>query len=89
METLQSRFTNELLKEIKIRKLFIPGEHDWYLDMGKKYGELFGQPHWSFDHKGVRFIGLDTVSRAPDYWSMKKMSPIRVCVESSAANLLP
>jgi len=65
---------NELLKEIKIRKVFIPGEHDWYLDMGKKYGELFGQPHWSFDHKGVRFIGLDTVSRAPDYWSMKKMS---------------
>ena len=24
---------NELLKEIKIRKVFIPGEHDWYLDM--------------------------------------------------------
>jgi len=66
---------NEILKEIKIRKVFIPGEHDWYLDMGKKYGELFGQPHWTFDHKGVRFIGLDTVSRAPDYWSMKKMTP--------------
>jgi 3',5'-cyclic AMP phosphodiesterase CpdA len=66
---------NELLKEIKIRKVFIPGEHDWYLDMGKKYGELFGEPHWTFDHKGTRFIGLDTVSRAPDYWSMKKMSP--------------
>jgi len=65
----------ELLKEIKIRKVYIPGEHDWYLDMGKKWGELFGQPYWSFDHKGVRFIGLDTVSRAPDYWSMKKMSP--------------
>jgi calcineurin-like phosphoesterase family protein len=65
----------ELLKEIKIRKVFIPGEHDWYLDMGQKWGQLFGQAHWSFDHKGVRFIGLDTVSRAPDYWSMKKMSP--------------
>jgi 3',5'-cyclic-AMP phosphodiesterase len=66
---------NEILKEVKIRKVFIPGEHDWYLDMGKKYRELFGEPSWSFDHKGVRFIGLDTVSRAPDYWSMKKMSP--------------
>jgi len=66
---------NELLKEIKIRKVFIPGEHDWYLDMGKKWGELFGPANWTFDHKGVRFIGLDTVSRAPDYWSMKKMSP--------------
>ena len=66
---------NEILKEVKIRKVFIPGEHDWYLDMGKKYRELFGEPTWTFDHKGVRFIGLDTVSRAPDYWSMKKMSP--------------
>jgi 3',5'-cyclic AMP phosphodiesterase CpdA len=66
---------NEILKEVKIRKVFIPGEHDWYLDLGKKYVELFGQPHWTFDHKGVRFIGLDTVSRAPDYWSMKKMTP--------------
>ncbi len=52
-----------------------PGEHDWYLDMGKKWGELFGQPNWTFDHKGVRFIGLDTVSRGPDYWSVKKMTP--------------
>ena len=66
---------NEILKEVKIRKVFIPGEHDWYLDMGKKWGELFGPANWTFDHKGVRFIGLDTVSRAPDYWSMKKMSP--------------
>jgi calcineurin-like phosphoesterase family protein len=66
---------NELLKEIKIRKVFIPGEHDWYLDMGKKWGELFGQPNWTFDHKGVRFVGLDTVSRGPDYWTVRKMSP--------------
>ena len=66
---------NEILKEIKIQKVFIPGEHDWYLDMGKRWGELFGKPTWTFDHKGVRFIGLDTVSRAPDYWSMKKMTP--------------
>jgi 3',5'-cyclic-AMP phosphodiesterase len=66
---------NELLKEVTIRKVFIPGEHDWYLDMGNKWGQLFGQPNWTFDHKGVRFVGLDTVSRAPDYWSMRKMSP--------------
>ena len=65
----------ELLKEVKARQVFIPGEHDWYLDMGKKWGQLFGEPHWTFDHKGVRFIGLDTVSRAPDYWTVKNMSP--------------
>jgi len=66
---------NEILKEVKIKKVFIPGEHDWYLDLGQKWTNLFGQPNWTFDHKGVRFVGLDTVSRGPDYWTAKKMSP--------------
>jgi 3',5'-cyclic-AMP phosphodiesterase len=66
---------NQLLKEVTIRKVFIPGEHDWYLDMGQKWTALFGKPNWTFDHKGVRFVGLDTVSRGPDYWTAKKMTP--------------
>lgn len=66
---------NEILKEVKLRKVFIPGEHDWYLDMGKKWTSLFGDPNWFFDHKGVRFVGLDTISRGPDYWTAKKMTP--------------
>ena len=65
----------DILKEVKIRKVFIPGEHDWYLDMGVKWERLFGKSPWTFDHKGVRFIGLDTVSRGPDYWTAKKMTP--------------
>jgi Icc protein len=65
----------EILKDIKVKKYFIPGEHDWYLDMGKAWVDMFGKSPWTFDHKGVRFIGLDTVSRAPDYWSATKMSP--------------
>ena len=64
-----------ILKELKIRRVHIPGEHDWYLDMGQKWTSMFGQPNWTFDHKGVRFVGLDTVSRGPDYWTAKKMSP--------------
>ena len=28
---------SDILKEVKIRKVFIPGEHDWYLDMGAKW----------------------------------------------------
>jgi Icc protein len=66
---------NELLKDVKIRKVFIPGEHDWYLDMGATWVKLFGKSPWTFDHKNVRFVGLDTVSHAPDYWSQKKMTP--------------
>ena len=65
----------ELLKEVKIRKVFIPGEHDWYLDMGETWNKFFGKSPWAFDHKGVRVIGLDTVGNAPDYWSAKNMTP--------------
>jgi Icc protein len=66
---------NQILQEVKIRKIFIPGEHDWYFDMGAKWRQLYGEPNWTFDHKGVRFIGLDTISRAPDYWTPRKMTP--------------
>jgi 3',5'-cyclic-AMP phosphodiesterase len=64
----------DILKDITIKKVFIPGEHDWYLDMGAKWDGLFGKSPWSFDHKGVRFVGLDTVSRAADFWTAKKMT---------------
>ncbi len=65
----------ELLKEVKIKTYFIPGEHDWYLDMGATWNKMFGASPWTFDHKGVRFIGLDTVSHAQDFWTIRKMSP--------------
>ena len=64
----------ELLKEITIKKVFIPGEHDWYLDMGATWNKMFGAAPWSFDYKGVRFVGLDTVSHAEDFWTSRKMS---------------
>ena len=66
---------NQVLMDVKIKKYFIPGEHDWYFDMGAKWRQLYGDPNWTFDHKGVRFIGLDTISRAPDYWTPRRMTP--------------
>lgn len=66
----------ELFDEIAIKKLFIPGENDWYLDAGEAWTNNFGESPWFFDHKGVRIIGLNTVGQAPDYWSAKKMSPL-------------
>ena len=65
----------ELLKEVKIKKYFIPGEHDWYLDMGALWNKSFGAAPWTFDHKGVRVIGLDTISYAEDFWTSRKYSP--------------
>jgi len=74
-DPVELRLGAELLKEVKIRKLYIPGEHDWYLDMGATWNKMFGASPWTFDHKGVRVIGLDTISHAPDFWTRRKMSP--------------
>jgi len=43
--------------------------------MGVTWERLFGHSPWRFDHKGVRIVGLDTVSHAPDFWTAKKLSP--------------
>jgi 3',5'-cyclic AMP phosphodiesterase CpdA len=40
----------------------VPGEHDAGLDGGALYRDVFGETHYSFDHKGVHFIALDNVS---------------------------
>jgi predicted MPP superfamily phosphohydrolase len=74
-DPVELRLGKSILDELEIEKLFIPGEHDWYLDLGKTWVEMFGASPWKRDHKGVRLIGLDTVGHAPDYWSATNMSP--------------
>jgi Icc protein len=57
----------QLLKGLKTSEIFyVPGEHDVLGDNGKRYRERFGkgtqgQGWYSFDHKGVHFIGLVNV----------------------------
>ena len=48
------------LKNPNVR--FMPGEHDASLDNGAAFRELFGETHYSFDHKGVHFVAIDNVS---------------------------
>ena len=51
------------------------GEHDWYLDLGQKWQEMFGKPTYSFDHKGVHFVVLNSVVER-DFWTARGMSPM-------------
>lgn len=50
----------------------IIGEHDYYLDMGVAARKIYGIPadNYSFDHKGVHFVALNTI-RAGDEWEGK------------------
>ena len=52
----------QILKELKAPVKMMVGEHDWFLDMGDKWQELFGPPTYSFDYKGVHFVVLMSVS---------------------------
>ena len=65
----------EILSKLKMPMKVIPGEHDWYLDMGKAWRGLFGPETWSFDHKGVHFIGLNSIL-VEDFWTPAGLSDL-------------
>ena len=65
----------QILKNLKAPLKVMVGEHDWYLDMGAKWRELFGEPTYSFDHKGVHFVVLMSVLER-DFWTQRGMSPM-------------
>jgi 3',5'-cyclic AMP phosphodiesterase CpdA len=51
----------EMLDKLDYKTYMVMGEHDYYLDLGEYWSELFG-PHWySFDHKGVHFVVLNSI----------------------------
>ncbi|MBT9566887.1 MAG: metallophosphoesterase [Thiobacillus sp.] len=53
----------DIVGELKVKHVrFMPGEHDASLDNGAAYKDVFGDTHYTFDHKGVHFIALDNVS---------------------------
>jgi 3',5'-cyclic AMP phosphodiesterase CpdA len=60
----------ELLKEVKTGRVFyVPGEHDFDGDGNKEFLKRYGKGTagtgwYSFDHKGVHFIGLVNVAGA-------------------------
>ncbi|MDH5649835.1 MAG: metallophosphoesterase [Gammaproteobacteria bacterium] len=64
----------KILDKLKMPYKVIPGEHDYYLDMGKAWRGLFGDEHWSFDHNGAHIIGMNSIL-VPDFWSMAGLTP--------------
>ena len=66
----------EILKSLKAPMKMMVGEHDWFLDMGEYWQGLFGQPQYSFDHKGVHFVTLMSVNEK-DFWTARGMTPMQ------------
>ncbi len=64
----------QILKNVKAPVRLMVGEHDWFLDMGEKWRELFGDPTYSFDHKGVHFVVVNSIVER-DFWTARNMTP--------------
>ena len=69
----QLRKGMKILSKLTMPIHYIPGEHDWYLDMGAAWRGHFGSPTWSFDHKGVHFIGMNSIL-VRDFWTKAGLS---------------
>jgi 3',5'-cyclic AMP phosphodiesterase CpdA len=65
----------QILKALKAPVRMMVGEHDWYLDMGENWRQHFGKDTYSFDHKGVHFVVLNSVI-VEDYWTAPKLTPM-------------
>jgi 3',5'-cyclic AMP phosphodiesterase CpdA len=65
----------QILKELKAPVKMMVGEHDWYLDLGEKWRALFGADRYSWDHKGVHCVVLNSVVEE-DFWTVRGLTPM-------------
>jgi len=61
----------EMLAKLNYKTYCVLGEHDYYLDLGEYWSELFGDHYYSWDHKGIHFIVLNSILTFDD-WTHEK-----------------
>jgi len=57
----------EILSGLSGKTHMVMGEHDYYLDLGEYWRRLFGDHYYSFDHKGVHFVVLNSILTDDDW----------------------
>ena len=63
----------EILSGLRGKTYHVMGEHDYYLDLGEYWRKQLGPDHYSFDHKGVHFVVLNSILTFDD-WMYDKWS---------------
>ena len=61
----------EMMSNLRGKVRYVIGEHDYYLDLGQYWEEKIGPLYYSFDHKGVHFVVLNSILTY-DSWTHKK-----------------
>ncbi|MBE0436945.1 MAG: metallophosphoesterase [Methylomicrobium sp.] len=61
----------EIMSALRYKVHYVMGEHDYYLDLGDYWEKLFGAQYYSFNHKGVHFVVLNSI-RTYDDWTFNR-----------------
>jgi 3',5'-cyclic AMP phosphodiesterase CpdA len=67
----------EILVGLNYKTHMVMGEHDYYLDLGEYWSELYGKHYYSWDHKGVHFITLNSILTYDEWTFDRWESPER------------
>ncbi len=57
----------DMLSGLRVPVKYVMGEHDYYVDLGAHWRKRLGPDHYSFDHKGVHFIVLNSILTYEDW----------------------
>jgi 3',5'-cyclic AMP phosphodiesterase CpdA len=61
----------EMLAKLNYKVYCVMGEHDYYLDLGEHWSKLYGPHYYSWDHKGVHFVTLNSILTY-DKWTYER-----------------
>ncbi len=61
----------EIMSALRYDTHYVIGEHDYYLDLGAYWQDAIGPLFYSFDHKGVHFVVLNSIL-THDEWTHER-----------------
>ncbi len=71
----------EILAGLNHKTYMVMGEHDYYLDLGEYWSDLFGEHYYSWDHKGVHFVVLNSILTTHEWTHERWDTPERRMAE--------
>jgi len=66
----------EIMSKLRGKVHYVIGEHDYYLDLGEYWQSKIGPLWYSFDHKGVHFVVLNSILTYDSWIHQKWASPM-------------
>ncbi|MBA2320621.1 MAG: metallophosphoesterase [Deltaproteobacteria bacterium] len=61
----------DMLSKLNYDVKYVMGEHDYYLDLGEYWSKLFGKQYYSFEHKGIHFVILNSIL-TDEEWTFRR-----------------